>query len=134
MSASCSCLHVRSYQDLQVVDVDVGDLNVLELLGLGVAEVQRGEPVGTHVTLDLGVGALGVHQFLASDGLAEGAAAHDVVNVLANGSRVGNGILTDLDEALVGEAKNGVRVILLGGIDVAGDGRESGEVEGSLHD
>lgn len=118
---------------LQVVGVEVVELNVLELSRLGIMEVETGKPVGTVVTLDHGVTALGLQEVLSSGARAETASTHDVVNVRGSLPREENRIHATSGKLLVGEAQDSESALILGGRSSTGKKRGGGD-KSRLHD
>lgn len=99
---------------LQVVDIGVEQLDVFKHTSLGVLEVQGRDPVVAVITVDLGIGALGLHEILTSSRNTEVAASKDVVNMSASGAGVDDRISTSNGELLVVEVEDGKGAFVLG--------------------
>lgn len=99
---------------LQVVDIGVEQLDVFKHAGLGVFEVQGRDPVVAVIAVDLGIGALGLHEILTSSRNAEVAASEDVVNMSANSVGVDDGISTGDGKLLVVEVEDGKGAFIFG--------------------
>lgn len=100
--------------NLQVVDIGVEQFNVLKHTSLGVLEVQGRDPVVAVIAVDLGIGALGLHEILTSSRNTEVAASKNVVNMGADGVGVDDGISTGDGELLVVEVEDGKGAFVLG--------------------
>ena len=110
----------------KVVNVGVEELDGLEVAGLGVLEVKRGEPVVGVVALDHGRAAFGFFEILASRAKTEAASAKNVVNVRRRLAGSDDGVSTGNGELLVGEAQDSKSPLVLGGRGDAEKGRQGG--------
>ena len=123
-----TCSSVHNARDLQVIYISIVQVDILKIFGLGVLEVEFGHPVGTFVTWDIGISALGVEEALAGDCCSKATGAHDGMGMGRPPAGADNGVDASFHERpLAMESENSKRAGFLGSKSRAPKGGHGGQ-------